>query len=124
MGMTDKVTKPSHYQFEKPCAEVRDVIRDRIKRMLEAGYDPELVYDYSNAIKYTLRWPMKNGVEDVAKALETMKEVYSLLINEKGKSCPTKVAYMKGQFDKIPTMTPERLKDYTERLLQDEFQRV
>ena len=77
--MNDPVKNPSHYQFKKPCLEVRDVIRDRIALMIECGYDYDLIYDYSNAIKYLLRWPAKNGAEDVNKAKYCIDTMISLL---------------------------------------------
>jgi retron-type reverse transcriptase len=77
MQDTNPVTKPSHYQFNQPCNEVRDVIRDRLAGyFLETG-DTYLMYDYSNAIKYLLRWYAKNTVEDLKKArycINTMLE--------------------------------------------------
>jgi len=70
MVMNDNVSKPSHYQFNSECNEVRDVIKDRIAGVVKAydGQGAELAYDYSNAIKYLLRWYAKNRVEDLRKA--------------------------------------------------------
>lgn len=65
----NNVTNPKHYQFSKPCNEVRDVIRDRLNRYLNfTDGQSDLLYDYSNAIKYLLRWFEKNGTEDLRKA--------------------------------------------------------
>lgn len=80
--MYDNVSKPRHYQFEKECSEVRDVITDRIKQMLSAGYSTDLIYDYSNAIKYLLRWPLKNGEEDLNKALYCIQNILSSMPKE------------------------------------------
>lgn len=78
----NEVTHPNHYQFSKPCIEVRDVIRDRISKYLNEEYpDTDIVYDYSNAMKYILRWFDKNGVQDLKKAkfcIESMLELLEL----------------------------------------------
>ena len=104
--MNDPVKNPSHYQFKKPCLEVRDVIRDRIALMIECGYDYDLIYDYSNAIKYLLRWPAKNGIEDTNKAKYCIDTMISLLEdgdkeeadqwNKQFTAGP--IAHFKGQF--------------------------
>lgn len=81
----DNVTKPKHYQFSKPCNEVRDVIKDRVKRLLNenspaVGYDKrELLYDYENSIKYLLRWFEKNGAEDLRKAKYCIDQMLCIL---------------------------------------------
>lgn len=64
----NNVTNPRHYQFSKPCNEVRDVIRDRVNKCINWPVNTDIVYDYSNAIKYLLRWFEKNGTEDLRKA--------------------------------------------------------
>ena len=80
--MIDKITKPFHYQFRKPCLEVRDVIRDRCFNLInKLGRNKAalLAYDYSNSIKYLLRWTDKNGIEDLKKArycIDCMIEEY------------------------------------------------
>lgn len=66
----DPIKSPKHYQFSRACYEVKDVIKDRVALLLAAGYDPDMVYDYANSIKYLLRWPDKNGIEDIKKFLE------------------------------------------------------
>ena len=59
MGMVDH---PNHYQSESGI-EVIDVI-DAFTKNLE-GIES---FDQGNIIKYILRWPNKNGVEDLKKA--------------------------------------------------------
>jgi len=72
--MTDPVTKPAHYQFYRPCREVRDVIDDRVAHLFRddapaVEYNKaDLMYDYINSIKYLLRAFEKNGLEDLRKA--------------------------------------------------------
>jgi len=77
----NNVTHPSHYQFNKPCAEVRDVINDRVGQ----GYyslPQHTVYDYSNAIKYLLRAPFKSGLEDFKKAAYCIQCIIEKYTNE------------------------------------------
>lgn len=73
------ITLPSHYQFEGEITEVRDVIRDRTVQYVEAGLPLEGLYDYLNAIKYTLRAPGKNGIEDFKKASYCLDSLIEIL---------------------------------------------
>lgn len=66
--MGDAVRKPSHYQLRESCDEVRDVIRERTTGMIDSGINPDAAYDYTNAIKYLLRWWGKDGIQDLEKA--------------------------------------------------------
>ena len=77
--MTDNVTKPRHYQFYKPCNEVRDVIRDRTICAVLNGWPEDVLYDYLNAIKYVLRAPAKNGAEDIKKAIYTLQTLLEMI---------------------------------------------
>lgn len=79
--MTDMnpVTLPSHYQFSDVMREVRDVIRDRTVVYLDNGLPAEGIYDYDNAIKYILRAPAKNGIEDLRKAKYCLDSLIDLL---------------------------------------------
>lgn len=72
--MNDNVTNPSHYQFSGACHEVKDVIRDRVFGSIHYGHGL-IAYDYSNAIKYLLRWYLKNGIEDLEKAKFCIEEM-------------------------------------------------
>jgi hypothetical protein len=84
--MNDPVKNPSHYQFEYNCAEVRDVIRDRITRLSKSdeyyARVGDLAYDYSNAIKYLLRAFLKGKpIEDLNKAKYCIDTLLSQLEN-------------------------------------------
>ena len=69
--LTDNVTRPKHYLLFNGEVEVIDLIRDRCEQIYEhtPGFDnPATIgYMYGNAIKYLMRWPLKNGVEDLRK---------------------------------------------------------
>jgi hypothetical protein len=94
----NNVTKPKHYQFSNPCNEVRDVIRDRLNKLLEfSGGQSELLYDYSNAIKYLLRWFEKNGTEDLRKAQYCIDSMLRIL--EDGKDSTDKFTERKSGDD-------------------------
>lgn len=78
--MNDKVKKPKHYQLGRPCYEVRDVIRDRCEALsLEEQNGGELMYDYSNAIKYLLRWFGKDGLQDLQKAKYCIEQLIEMI---------------------------------------------
>jgi hypothetical protein len=75
----DPVKRPAHYCFLEAALEVRDVINDRLYQFsLNKNFDPYEIYDYSNAIKYLLRWPFKNGLEDLKKASECINQLISM----------------------------------------------
>lgn len=65
----DPVSHPKHYQFKQDCREVREVISDRVERLLLSSTKNKsaLLYDYTNAIKYLLRWMDKDGEKDLRK---------------------------------------------------------
>jgi hypothetical protein len=87
----NNVTNPKHYQFSKPCNEVRDVIRDRLNKCLDLPIDSDILYDYLNAIKYLLRWFEKNGAEDLRKARYCIDSMLCILENgENPSNQPTK----------------------------------
>lgn len=56
----DNVNHPNHYQILEGV-EAIDVIRS----ILEDGFED---YCYGNVLKYILRAPKKNGIEDLKKA--------------------------------------------------------
>lgn len=58
----DMVNHPPHYQ-SKTGLEVFDVIR-----AFTEDLQGEIAVEQANVIKYILRWPKKNGVEDLKKA--------------------------------------------------------
>lgn len=60
--MGNSVEHPSHYQFENGM-EVLDFIKI-ITEDFDDGYEGFLV---GNILKYTARYPWKNGIEDVKK---------------------------------------------------------
>jgi len=85
------ILHPSHYQFKKPCKEVRDVIRDRLNRLhgssrVYPARPGDLAYDYANTIKYLLRWSDKNGLEDLKKAKFCLDSMIALFEEEIEKS--------------------------------------
>jgi hypothetical protein len=65
--MSSNINNPRHYIFTFPCNEVRDVIADRVAYAITV-WTPACLYDYINAIKYVLRAPEKNKLEDLKKA--------------------------------------------------------
>ena len=73
--MTDDVTQPSHYMLMNGDLETIDLIRDRTTPM--TGYGG---YCYGNAIKYLMRWPYKNGVEDLRKCKQYLDMMIEDLI--------------------------------------------
>lgn len=60
----DTIHHPSHYQGAYGL-EAYDVIKN-----FSADLSGEMAFDQGNAIKYLLRWPKKNGVEDLKKCRE------------------------------------------------------
>jgi hypothetical protein len=76
------IKRPKHYQFDRLCAEVKDVIKDRVALLLASGYHTDMVYDYTNSIKYLLRWPDKNGLEDIKKCIECAERMAEFLENQ------------------------------------------
>ena len=59
--MTDNVNHPAHYNVGG--IEVIDIIEAFTKDL-----DSMNAYETGNVIKYILRWPHKNGLEDLKKA--------------------------------------------------------
>ena len=71
----DPVNHPSHY-ISKSGLEVVDVIKAFTEGL--SGY--EAVAE-GNIIKYILRWPKKNGIEDLKKARWYLDDLISYLEN-------------------------------------------
>lgn len=61
--MTDNVNHPKHYDILEGVEAI-----DIIKAILKDADDGYVAYCYGNVIKYILRAPNKNGVEDLKKA--------------------------------------------------------
>ena len=72
MEHNDPVEKPAHYQFDgfesaEVIAEVLDV----------SGCTPTQAWCYGNAMKYLMRWPRKNGIEDLRKCAKNLEWLIS-----------------------------------------------
>lgn len=76
--MSDPVKSPSHYDGAYGV-ECREALANMVDR--DSGLTPEAVYWWGCALKYVWRAPIKNGVQDVEKAmqcLEYMKEAMTM----------------------------------------------
>lgn len=67
--MSDSIKHPAHYMGAYGM-EAMDVIREVLDR--DDGLSGTEKYWYGCAIKYIFRWPMKNGVEDIDKAIQCL----------------------------------------------------
>jgi len=63
----DAVSKPAHYN--QNTLETIEVIQDTLTR------DEYVGYLWGNIIKYSQRWPHKNGVEDLKKMVWYAQEL-------------------------------------------------
>ena len=70
--LEDLVNHPSHYQGMKGL-EVREVMENFVPKY--ARYGGLVACDIKDAIKYILRAPDKNGLEDLKKAQRMIKYV-------------------------------------------------
>lgn len=61
--MSDNVNHPAHYNVGG--YEVLDIIQAFVS---DSGMSEMDAYETGNVIKYILRWPRKNGIEDLKKA--------------------------------------------------------
>jgi len=76
----DAVERPSHYIFSNPCFEVKDVINDRLSAAIREEFNWNCLYEYTNAMKYILRAPLKdNPIEDFKKARKCINDILELL---------------------------------------------
>ena len=66
--MSDKVNSPKHYIGEKGL-EVEEVLRQYVPRY-ENSY---IGHRIGSAIEYLLRSPLKNGIEDLRKAIKNIE---------------------------------------------------
>lgn len=77
MESNDQVEQPAHYQFDGfECAEIIAGVLD------VSGCTPTQAWCYGNALKYLMRWPRKNGVEDLRKCAKEIEWLISEI--EKG----------------------------------------
>lgn len=72
--MADMIKQPAHYMLMDGELETKYLIKDRVGCMADnypfvSGHSS---YAYGNAIKYLMRWPTKNGVEDLRKCKESI----------------------------------------------------
>lgn len=74
----DNVNHPSHYNVGG--IEVYDVIKAYTK-----GLDGPKAVPMGNVIKYILRWPNKNGLEDLKKAQWYLNELIKEVEYDNGK---------------------------------------
>ena len=77
---TDNVIRPKHYLLFNGELEVLDLIADRCRVLedSELNFPATIFYSYGNLIKYAMRFPLKNGVEDLRKA----RQYLDLMIEE------------------------------------------
>ena len=77
--LEDLVNRPSHYQGMKGL-EVREVMENFVPKY--ARYGGLVACDIKDAIKYILRAPDKNGLEDLKKAQRMIKYAIDSLEGE------------------------------------------
>ena len=70
VGMIDMVKHPLHYRGEHGL-EVREVHKNFVPKYTK--YGGIVASDVKDAIKYILRAPLKNGVEDIDKAINMLE---------------------------------------------------
>jgi hypothetical protein len=65
------VTKPKHYQlFPDLNIEVKDVVALLCNRLGTSGYNGAFIADFAQMLQYFMRFPEKNGLEDIQKGQE------------------------------------------------------
>lgn len=69
-NQTDMVKHPSHYQGEHGL-EAREVHENFVPKYTK--YGGIVASDVKDAIKYILRAPLKNGVQDIDKAINMLE---------------------------------------------------
>lgn len=72
----DNVNHPPHYQSESGLEAI-----DVIEAFTENLIGPDAVYT-ANILKYVLRWPKKNGIEDLKKAVWYLNKLITKLENQ------------------------------------------
>lgn len=69
--MSDPVTAPSHYE-----GDGKVTAKDAMSSMMhEAPVTPIQAYWWGCALKYVFRWPRKNGIQDIDKAIQCLTEL-------------------------------------------------
>lgn len=90
--MTDDyntITNPQHYIFNNPCPDVISVIEDRLRMMIfYTAWPPETGYAYTNIIKYILRAPLKNKLEDLKKSKFLLDRMIDCIEQDRGDDIP------------------------------------
>lgn len=69
--MSDPVTAPSHYEGDG-VTTAKVAMRSM---MSNADVTPIQAYWWGCALKYAFRWPHKNGVQDIDKAIQCLREL-------------------------------------------------
>lgn len=74
-GESDPVTAPVHY-----AGDGETTCKDALASMMaEARVAPKVAYWWGSAFKYIWRWPLKNGKQDIDKAIECLKQLKEVL---------------------------------------------
>lgn len=72
----DLVNHPEHYKAKNGMEAINVIMA------YTEGLTGELAFDQGNAIKYVLRWPKKNGAEDIRKAIWYLNRILEKLEEE------------------------------------------
>ena len=74
--MSDPVSKPAHYAgaYGVECKDAMANMMDRLVKN-RRFISPSSAYWWGMAFKYLWRWPEKNGVEDIDKAIECLSNL-------------------------------------------------
>ena len=69
--MSDIVKAPAHYMGDGKI-QCKHAMRSMTKPV---EMDPYAAHWWQEAFKYVWRWPLKNGVQDIDKAIESLTEL-------------------------------------------------
>ncbi len=69
----DLVNHPEHYKAKNGMEAINVIMA------YTEGLTGEIAFDQGNAIKYVLRWPKKNGAEDIRKAIWYLNRILEKL---------------------------------------------
>ena len=72
----DLVNHPEHYKAKNGMEAINVIMA------YTDGLTGEIAFDQGNAIKYVLRWPKKNGAEDIRKAIWYLNRILEKLEEE------------------------------------------
>ena len=72
----DLVNHPEHYKAKNGMEAINVIMA------YTEGLTGEIAFDQGNAIKYVLRWPKKNGAEDIRKAIWYLNRILEKLEEE------------------------------------------